>query len=65
MLRVHPPENASQADDAAAQAGYQSIDIEQWLRIYEQMLKIRYFEGDGQRVIQGRAHARPGSPVLW
>jgi TPP-dependent pyruvate/acetoin dehydrogenase alpha subunit len=53
MVTVHPPQSASQAEDAAAQAGYQSVDIEQWLRIYEQMLKIRYFEETVNELYKG------------
>jgi acetoin:2,6-dichlorophenolindophenol oxidoreductase subunit alpha len=44
MPQIHPPSPVSPAAEQAAQASYQAIDVEQWLRIYEQMLKIRYFE---------------------
>jgi TPP-dependent pyruvate/acetoin dehydrogenase alpha subunit len=44
MDRITAPNIASEAEEEAAQADYQGIDIEQWLHIYEQMLKIRHFE---------------------
>jgi len=44
MDRISPPILTSPAEEAAAQAKYRSVDIEQWLKIYEQMLKIRHFE---------------------
>jgi acetoin:2,6-dichlorophenolindophenol oxidoreductase subunit alpha len=53
MVTVHPPEVASPAEDAAVQAEYQSVDIEQWLRIYEQMLKIRHFEETVNELYKG------------
>jgi pyruvate dehydrogenase E1 component alpha subunit len=44
MERITLPILLTEAEEQAAQAEYQGIDIEQWLHIYEQMLKIRYFE---------------------
>jgi len=44
MDRISPPILASQSEEAAAQASYKSVDIEEWLRIYEQMMKIRQFD---------------------
>ncbi len=43
MIPIHHPAPAS-SDERAAQAEYQRIDIEEWLQIYKQMQKIRYFE---------------------
>jgi TPP-dependent pyruvate/acetoin dehydrogenase alpha subunit len=53
MLIIHPPQSESQANDADALSGYQSVDIEKWLRIYEQMLKIRYFEETVNELYKG------------
>ncbi len=44
MDRINAPTIPSEAEEIAAEADYQGIDIEQWLHIYEQMLKIRHFE---------------------
>ena len=44
MLQIHSPTFASLADEQAAQPGYRAVDVEQWLRLYEQMVKIRYFD---------------------
>lgn len=44
MDRITHPAIPVEADENAARAEYQSIDIEQWLHIYEQMLKIRNFD---------------------
>jgi TPP-dependent pyruvate/acetoin dehydrogenase alpha subunit len=44
MLIVHPPLSTLQSEAEAAHADYAAVDAEQWLRIYEQMLKIRYFD---------------------
>jgi pyruvate dehydrogenase E1 component alpha subunit len=44
MDRISPPPASLGPDGAPALAEYQAIDIEQWLKIYEQMVKIRQFE---------------------
>jgi pyruvate dehydrogenase E1 component alpha subunit len=44
MDRINAPTILSEAEELAAQVDYQGIDVEQWLHIYEQMLKIRHFE---------------------
>ncbi len=44
MNPIHPPIPSTQADEPAAQADYLAIDVEHWLRLYEQMFKIRYFD---------------------
>jgi acetoin:2,6-dichlorophenolindophenol oxidoreductase subunit alpha len=44
MPQIHPPPFALETDATGAQARYSAVDVEQWLRIYEQMLKIRHFD---------------------
>ncbi len=44
MPVIHPPIALSPSDESAARAAYAAVDVEQWLRIYEQMLKIRHFD---------------------
>jgi pyruvate dehydrogenase E1 component alpha subunit len=44
MDRISAPIIPSLSEEAAVQSKYRTVDIEQWLKIYEQMLKIRYFD---------------------
>ncbi len=44
MDRITPPPIPTGPVGKSAQAEYQAVDIEQWLHIYEQMLKIRQFD---------------------
>jgi pyruvate dehydrogenase E1 component alpha subunit len=53
MDRISPPVILPEADEKATQAEYQKIDIEQWLHIYEQMLKIRHFEETVNELYKG------------
>ncbi len=53
MHRITPPTIASAAEEEAAQAEFRRIDIEQWLHMYEQMLKIRHFEETVNELYKG------------
>ncbi len=53
MDRISLPVIPTEAEESAAQADYQAIDIEQWLHIYEQMLKIRHFEETVNELYKG------------
>src|SRR5574341_915226 len=53
MIQIKPPINQHQVDEQSAQAEYLVIDVEQWLHIYEQMLKIRYFEETVNELYKG------------
>jgi acetoin:2,6-dichlorophenolindophenol oxidoreductase subunit alpha len=44
MDRISAPIIPSLNEEAAVQSKYRTVDIEQWLKIYEQMLKIRHFD---------------------
>jgi TPP-dependent pyruvate/acetoin dehydrogenase alpha subunit len=44
MSPIHPPVMTSPADERASQASYDAVDVEQWVHMYEQMLKIRQFD---------------------
>ena len=44
MPLIHPPPTAPQTGQKAVPSDCGAVDIEQWLRMYEQMLKIRHFD---------------------
>jgi acetoin:2,6-dichlorophenolindophenol oxidoreductase subunit alpha len=44
MNRITPPKPTPEIADLSEDAYYGPIDVEQWLHMYEQMLKIRCFE---------------------
>jgi TPP-dependent pyruvate/acetoin dehydrogenase alpha subunit len=44
MDRISPPLILSENATSANEATYEAVDIEHWLHVYEQMLKIRHFE---------------------
>ncbi len=53
MDRIHAPTIPTAAEEEAVQADYRGIDIEQWLHMYEQMLKIRHFEETVNELYKG------------
>src|SRR3989337_4452706 len=53
MSEINPPINLQQVEEPSAQAEYLAIDVEQWLHIYEQMLKIRNFEETVNELYKG------------
>jgi TPP-dependent pyruvate/acetoin dehydrogenase alpha subunit len=53
MIEIKPPINLQQVDEQTAQAEFLSIDVEQWLHMYEQMLKIRNFEETVNELYKG------------
>src|SRR3989337_1953814 len=53
MIEIKPPINLQQVEEPSAQAEYLAIDVEQWLHIYEQMLKIRNFEETVNELYKG------------
>ena len=53
MLPIRRPPDGSRGIDPNAMDEFRAVDIEQWLHIYEQMLKIRHFDETVDELYKG------------